>query len=78
MNNFKRNIFKIAIDNIIPTFVCNNFTLNGGSGAGNTFTFTNCDGTAGELIVPTGDSVDVCIRLPFFHVDAVNNGDCTP
>lgn len=50
----------------VTTTVCQEFILNGGStGLGRTFTFTYCDGTPAELTIPVGDSITVCVRLPY-------------
>lgn len=59
------------------TYSCGDFTLYGGPGPGRTFVFTDCSNTPQTIIVPGGDSVSYCIKLPYTETGAVNNGTCS-
>ena len=59
------------------TIGCAQFSLFGGSGQGRTFTYTPCGGTSTVTkVVAGGDEDGDCIKLPYFHAGAVNNGPC--
>jgi hypothetical protein len=54
---------------------CGDFSLEGGI-SGRTFNFTNCDGVPQTVVVPAGDAVGYCIRLPYSAAGATYIAPC--
>jgi hypothetical protein len=74
MKNFKRNIYRLNIEESV-IIECKEFELSGGT-SGRTFNFTNCDGQSQQIIIPQNDSASFCIQLPFLAAGAVQIGNC--